>query len=216
MTRTLDLKKELKKCKFRIAVFGSARIKMNDRVYKQVFELAKMIGMRGYDLLTGGGPGLMEAASAGHDKGDKKRRAEMIGLTIKLPFEQSTNKFLEYKKDFARFSGRLETFMKLSDVIVVTKGGIGTLLELSYAWQLIQVGHVPFKPIILVGPMWPPLIKWIKKYMLKENLVSAKDFNCIMLVKNNRDAMRAIDTYHKKYVKEDLCHHVIMPKLLDR
>src|SRR5260221_7134013 len=102
--KQLYLKRELKKCDFGVAVFGSARVKMNKKVYKMVFELAKMIGMHGYDLITGGGPGLMEAASAGHSEGDKKRRADLIGLTIKLPFEQSINKYLELRKDFTTFS----------------------------------------------------------------------------------------------------------------
>ncbi len=204
--KKLNLKQELEKCDFGVAIFGSARIKMNQKVYKQVFDLAEMIGRRGYDLITGGGPGLMEAAASGHDEGDKLRRADLIGLTIKLPFEESVNQYLELRKDFTRFSERLENFMALSNVLVVTPGGIGTMLELFFSWQLLQVHHVEFKPIILIGGMWKHLIAWMKRYMLKENLVSKGDFRFIHIVKSPKEAMRIIDKYHKSYVKDGKCN----------
>ena len=197
--KPLVLKSELKKHDFGVAIFGSARVKMNRKVYKQVFELAKIIGEHGYDLITGGGPGLMEASSAGHYEGDKLHRADLIGLTIQLPFEQSTNKYLELRKDFAKFSGRLETFLALSNVIVVTEGGIGTVLELFFTWQLLQVHHIEFKPIILVGRMWKQLIKWMKVYMLQENLVKKDDFRFIYLVDTPRQAINIIDKYHRQF-----------------
>lgn len=204
--KILFLKRELKKCNFGVAVFGSARIKMQEKTYKLVFKLAKMIGMKGFDLITGGGPGLMEAASAGHSAGDSLRKADLIGLTIQLPFEQSTNKYLELRKDFARFSERLEHFMALSQVLVVTQGGIGTMLELFFCWQLLQVGHSKFKPIILVGKMWGKLIDWMKKYMLKENLVAPQDFRFIYQVDTPEEAMKIIDKYHRQFEKEGNCH----------
>ncbi len=204
--KVLFLKRELKKCNFGVAIFGSARIKMQEKSYKLVFKLAKMIGMKGYDLITGGGPGLMEAASAGHSAGDLLRKADLIGLTIQLPFEQSTNKYLELRKDFARFSERLEHFMALSQVLVVTQGGIGTMLELFFCWQLLQVGHSKFKPIILVGKMWGKLIEWMKKFMLKENLISEPDFRFIYQVNTPEEAMRIIEKYHREFEKQGGCH----------
>ncbi len=203
--KQLYLKRELKKCDFGVAIFGSARVKMNKKVYRQVFDLAKMIGVHGYDLITGGGPGLMEAASAGHTEGDKKRRADLIGLTIQLPFEQSINKYLELRKDFSTFSARLENFMALSHVLVVCQGGIGTMLELFFSWQLLQVRHIEFKPIILVGKMWRDLIKWMKIYMLKENLVNESDFRFIYLVDTSEEAIQIINKYHLQYVKDGKC-----------
>ena len=203
--KKLSLNRELKRCNFRVAIFGSARIKKNQKVYREVYELARMIGMHGYDLITGGGPGLMEAASAGHTEGDKKRRADLIGLTIKLPFEESINHYLELRKDFTRFSERLENFMALSDALVISSGGIGTLLELSFCWQLLQVHHVEFKPIILVGKMWKKLISWMKKYMQTANLVSKEDFRFIVLVDKPEQALKVIDKYHRKYVREGKC-----------
>lgn len=203
--KKLFLNRELKKCNFRVAIFGSARIQMNQKIYRQVYQLAKMIGMHGYDLITGGGPGLMEAASAGHTEGDKKRRADLIGLTIKLPFEESVNHYLELRKDFSKFSERLENFMALSDVLVINPGGVGTMLELFFSWQLLQVHHVEFKPIILVGKMWKKLILWMKKYMLKENLVSKEDFRFIIMVDNAEQAMKFVDKYHRLCVREGKC-----------
>ncbi len=206
--KQLYLKRELKKCDFGVAIFGSARVQMNKKVYRTVFDLAKRIGMHGYDLITGGGPGLMEAASAGHNEGDKMRRADLIGLTIKLPFEQSVNQYLELRKDFTTFSARLEHFMALSNVLVVAEGGIGTMLELFFSWQLLQVHHIEFKPIILVGTMWEKLIAWMKKYMLKEGLVGEKDFQYIFLVKDSKEAIKIINKYHRQYVKSGKCNFI--------
>ena len=203
--KQLFLKRELKKCDFGVAIFGSARVKMNEKSYGLVFQLAKKIGMHGYDLITGGGPGLMEAAAAGHTEGDKKRKADLIGLTIRLPFEQSVNRYLELRKHFATFSARLEYFMALSNVLVVTQGGIGTMLELFFTWQLMQVKHIEFKPIILVGKMWEELIKWMKTYMLRENLVSKEDFRPIYIARTVAEAMKIIDDYHDKYVRDGRC-----------
>lgn len=203
--KQLFLKRELKKCDFGVAIFGSARVKMNQKSYALVFQLAKKIGMHGYDLITGGGPGLMEAAAAGHTEGDKLRRADLIGLTIRLPFEQSVNRYLELRKHFSTFSSRLEYFMALSNVLVVTQGGIGTMLELFFTWQLMQVKHIEFKPIILVGRMWEELIVWMKKYMLRENLVSKEDFHPIYIARTVEEAMKIIDEYHEKYEKEGKC-----------
>lgn len=201
----LNVKNELSKNDFRIAIFGSARIKKGDRVYKDVFRFAKLIGKRGYDIVTGGGPGLMEAANSGHAMGDKLRRADSIGLMIKLPHEQAANQYVELREKFAHFSDRLDEFMRLANVIVVTQGGIGTLLEFSFSWQLLQVGHVEYKPIILVGTMWKKFIAWVKKYDLEKDLMSQKDFDFIYMAKNNHEALAIIDKFHKIYLKEGQC-----------
>ena len=159
---------------FRVTIFGSARIKKGDPRYNQVKSLAKMLGEKGIDIVTGGGPGLMQAASIGHNLGMKnsKTPSHSIGLLIKLPKEQKTAEFLDIKKEFQRFSGRLDRFMELSNVFVVAPGGIGTTLELFYTLQLIQVKQTCNVPIILLGTMWPPLIKWLENYPLKNNLMN--------------------------------------------
>lgn len=198
-TIELDLAKELKKEHFRVTIFGSARIQKGDKIYEQVFDLAKMIGERSYDIITGGGPGLMEAANAGHTAGDKGNKAESIGLRIELSFEQNVNEFVEVKKKFSRFAERLETFVALSDVFIISPGGIGTTLEFFYAWQLVQVKKSEFKPIILIGEMWEKLIYWIIDYALKEGLVSSTDFDYIYIAKNNEEAMDLIDKFDQQY-----------------
>lgn len=210
--KELDVEKELKTGDFRVSIFGSARLKKKDAIYKQVFQLSKTLGQREYDIITGGGPGLMEAANAGHNEGDKKGNAESIGLNIILPFEQSVNEFVEFKKDFEKFSNRLETFMKLSNVFVITPGGVGTMLEFFYTWQLLQVKKMDYKPIILVGEMWRRLIYWVIDYALKDKLLSAKDFEYIYIVKDNKEAVELIDRFNGQYKAKKKCWHIKMKK----
>lgn len=195
--RTLE--NALKAKEFRVAVFGSARIKKNDELYKDVFDLAKKIGEKKFHLVTGGGPGLMGAASSGHSTGDPKDEADNIGLLIKLPWEPEANKYLEIQKEFQKFSGRLDKFIALSNVMVVVPGGVGTLLELAYTWQLIQVEHINPVPIILIGEMWEEFVKWIEEYPLKKGLICEKDLNCLHVVKNNKEAMKIIEVAHKAF-----------------
>ncbi|MCC6643631.1 LOG family protein [Candidatus Peregrinibacteria bacterium] len=206
----LDLKKELRrKRRFRVSIFGSARVKRGDRVYKQVFDLAEMIGKKGYDVVTGGGPGLMEAANAGHALGDKENSAESIGLVIKLPWENKGNDYLEIQHRYKYFSKRLDTFLALSDVMVVTKGGIGSMLELFYMWQHLQVFLVEYKPIILIGKMWEELIDWVKKTTLPERLVSPEDFDFIYIAKNNKEAMAMIEKFRNLELKEGQLRRIL-------
>lgn len=160
-----------------------------------------MVAKHGFDIVTGGGPGMMEAANAGHNAGDGHHDSDNIGLTIQLPWESEANKHLEIKKHFNKFSGRLDTFMALSSVVVVTPGGVGTCLELFYTWQLVQVKHICPIPIILIGTMWKKLIDWVKKYPLAEGLISPQDMDCIHIVKNNAEAMKIINKTHAEMKK---------------
>lgn len=198
MPKSKNVQDEIDLNQFRVAIFGSARTSKEDKLYKQIFNLAKELGKKGIDVVTGGGPGLMEAANYGHAKGDKNNSSESIGLTIQLPREFA-NEYLELQEHFEKFSGRLDTFMALSNIVVVTPGGIGTCLELFYSWQLVQVKHINSLPIILIGPMWKRLIEWMKKYPLKMNLVSASDFDHIHYAKNNAEALKIISEYHKLF-----------------
>ncbi|MBI5754302.1 LOG family protein [Candidatus Peregrinibacteria bacterium] len=191
---------ELKRRDFRVTIFGSARIQPNDKIYKQVFNLAKDIGKHRFDIITGGGPGLMEAANAGHEAGDKENRSDSIGLAIKLPKEQNDNKHLDLSRHFSKFSDRLDNFMALSSVAVVMPGGVGSCLEFFYTWQLVQVGHIHPIPIILVGDEWKNLIKWVKKYPLKKGYINNKEMECVHVVKDNRQAMRIIFKTHKEFI----------------
>lgn len=202
----IKMKKKITKSKsetmdvnhFRVAIFGSARTKKNDPNYKMIYDLAKLIGERNFDIVTGGGPGTMEAANAGHKAGNNMNKSQSYGLLIKLPREQKSNKHLDVKKEFKIFSNRLDNFMALSNVVVVSPGGIGTLLELFYTWQLEQVNQTSNIPIILLGKHWNGLLRWIRKYVLKNGFIDSKDLEFVYHVKNYKQAMEIINyTYNE-------------------
>lgn len=186
---------------FRVTIFGSARLNPGDKTYKEVFDLAKAIGENEWDIITGGGPGLMDAGNAGHEAGDTEDKADSIGLIIKLPWEAKSNRHLEISKTFSKFSNRLDHFMALSNAIVVMPGGIGTCLELFYTWQLVQVRHIDPVPIIVVGDMWAKLIEWTRRYPLKKGLVSKGDFDHIYVAKDNKAAMKILKKTHRDHTK---------------
>lgn len=197
--KNIRFNKEVRRNEFRVTIFGSARIKQKDKVYKQVFDFAREIGEHGFGVVTGGGPGLMEAANAGHEAGDKKHRAYSIGLPIQLPWEARENRHLEIKRLFNKFSGRLDNFMKLSKVVVIMPGGVGTCLEFFYTWQLVQVKHIKPIPMILVGRQWKKLMDWVKKYPLKKRLISPDETKHIFVAKNNTEALKIILKTYKKF-----------------
>ena len=201
-SKDLKMKQELKKHEFRVAIFGSARIKKNDKIYKQTFNLAKEIGKKHIDITTGGGPGLMLAANAGHEAGDKLNKADSIGLVINLPWEPENNNHLEIKKEFDKFSNRLDHFMALSSAVVIMPGGVGTCLEFFYAWQLIQVKHIHPIPIILIGEMWEKLYKWTKQYLVKTGFINTHDIDNLYIAKNNKEALSIILKHHELFKKE--------------
>lgn len=194
-----EFNQELNENEFRVTIFGSARTQKDDQLWKDIFELAKKIGERKWDVVTGGGPGLMEAASAGHEAGDKNHESDSIGLTIELPFEAHANKHLDMKKHFQHFSGRLDHFMVLSNAVIVTPGGIGTCLELFYTWQLTQVKHICPIPIILLGDQWHKLLEWVKEYPLERRLVSPEDLDNVFSVSNNDEVMEILEEVYKQY-----------------
>lgn len=202
------IRQELEAREFRVAIFGSARIKKNDKLYKQTFSLAKAIGKHNIDIVTGGGPGLMMAANAGHAAGDPDNRSDSVGLRIKLPWEIDDNGHLEIKKEFEKFSQRLDYFMALSGAVVVMPGGVGTTLEFVYAWQLTQVKMVPKIPIILMGTMWEKLYSWIKKYPMRSGYISLHDRDNIYVAKNNTQALRIILDHYAKFSKTGTKHTI--------
>lgn len=205
--KKVKIPKEIDVEHFRVAIFGSARIKPNDPRYKQIYQLAKMIAANGIDVVTGGGPGIMEAANKGHKEGRKGKKVHSFGLNIMLPKEQSANKHLDIQKDFERFSERLDYFMYLSNVVVVAPGGVGTLLEFLYTWQLVQVKHICNTPIILMGDLWPEFIQWIEKWPIKRKMISRHDMDVLFLANNCTEAMKVIKMANKEYKRgnPDFC-----------
>jgi uncharacterized protein (TIGR00730 family) len=187
---------------YRTCIFGSARIKPDSKLYEDVHELARFLAWEGIDVLTGGGPGLMEAANKGAAFGrtERKTRSMTYGLSIELPFEPDYNKHLDVKRHHQKFSTRLDDFMRLSHSIICTPGGIGTVLELFFSWQLIQVKHISPRPIVLMGKdFWQGIVKWMREFPLAQKLVSAEDFDFIYIVDSAQEAASLIQDHHEKF-----------------
>jgi uncharacterized protein (TIGR00730 family) len=179
---------------YRVTIFGSARIKPATPAYEGVKKLAAELASLGCDILTGGGPGMMQAANEGAHSVDPQGPRRSIGINIELPMEQKVNPFVTQAFGHRTFFSRLHHFMIASDAFIVTPGGIGSLLELSLAWQLLQVRHLYNTPLILVGKMWADLVEWARKAMLIEGseLASAADFTIPRCVNTIEEAVALI------------------------
>ena len=188
---------------YRVTIFGSARLKPGTFAYESVKKLAAALTRMGCDIMSGGGPGLMQAANEGALSVDPKALHRSVGIRVDLPFEQTINPFVGQAYEHRTFFSRLHHFMIISDAFVIVPGGIGTLLELSLAWQLLQVRKLYNTPLIFVGKMWVDLVEWGRKTMLKKGseLASDVDFTipiCVntidetlALIRDNRKAWLA-------------------------
>jgi uncharacterized protein (TIGR00730 family) len=191
---------------YRVTIFGSARLKPVSPAYNAVKKLAAELTKMGCDIISGGGPGLMQAANEGAHSVHPKAHKRSVGIRIALPFEQEVNPFVGQMYEHRTFFSRLHHFMIMSDAFVVVPGGIGTLLELSLAWQLLQVSKLYNTPLILVGKMWTELVEWGRRSMLQKGneLAGENDFKiphcvdtigeCIEFIRENRDAWLAAQT----------------------
>lgn len=197
---------ELKRRDFRVTLFGSARVTKSDPTYRLVRDLAHDISKQGMDLVTGGGPGLMEAANAGYRKGHKSA-GHAVGLLINLPHEKKSGASLDVSRVFSRFSERLDHFMTLSNAIVIAPGGLGTLLELFYSWQLIQVKQTCDIPLILLGDHYKSLIEWVKRGPLRKKYLNPEDMHSIFFAKDAKAAMHILnEAYaHFKQGGKNIC-----------
>ena len=187
---------------YRTCIFGSARIKTESKEYNDVFELARYMAWEGIDVLTGGGPGLMEAANKGAHHGRLERRTKSLsfGLSIELPHEVEPNLHLDIKRHHFKFSSRLDDFMRLSHSIICTPGGIGTMLEFFFSWQLLQVKHVHSRPIVLMDKSyWDGIIGWMRSQPLARGLVGEKDFDIISIVDGPSEAFEIISKHHGEF-----------------
>ncbi len=199
---------ELKKLEsnyYRACIFGSARIKPDSPIYKDVHELARLLATIGIDILTGGGPGLMEAANKGAQEGKTKARSKSrsYGLSIQLDFEPVPNSHLDIKRHHHKFSSRLDDFMRLSNSVILTPGGIGSLLELLFTWQLIQVKHLSPRPIVLMDKVfWSGFIEWMKDYPAARKLVSPADFDGIKMVDTPQEVFDLIKVDFENFLAE--------------
>src|SRR3954471_2401755 len=179
---------------YRVTIFGSARIRPGTAAYDGVKDLAaKLVGM-GCDIMSGGGPGLMQAANEGALSVDPDALHRSVGIRVDLPFEQAVNPFVGQAHEHSTFFSRLHHFMIISDAFVLVPGGLGTLLEMSLAWQLLQVTKLANPPLVLVEKMWPELIEWGRRFMLQEGseLASAADFSIPQCVNTVEEALGLI------------------------
>jgi uncharacterized protein (TIGR00730 family) len=183
-----------------VSVFGSARTQPDNKYFKLAENIAFKLTQKGYGVITGGGPGIMEAANMGARKGNGKS----VGINICLPFEQGANLFIDTDKliTFDHFFVRKVMFMKYAQGFIVLPGGFGTFDELFEAITLIQTEKIGKFPIILVGTdYWKGLITWIKEVMLKEeNNVDVEDLDLFTVVDTAEDAVNQIDKFYSKYL----------------
>lgn len=180
-----------------ISIFGSARTEPNDPYYTKTVEIASMISKMGFGIISGAGPGIMEAAN----KGAKLAKGKSIGLRINLPFEQFTNEYVdeEYLLKFDYFFVRKLMFQKYSQGFVVMPGGYGTLDELFNALTLIQTKKSKLFPIILVGKKhYGPLFEWIKGTLAENKLISPEDIDLINLVEDNEEVKQILSDFYEK------------------
>lgn len=158
-----------KRKRYSVTVFGSSRLRSDSPLYDAVRHLAQELTLMGCDIVTGGGPGLMQAANEGSVIADPTNQAQSIGIRMDLDLEQQTNPFVERVYQHRTFFSRLHQFVLLSDAFVVVPGGIGTTLETLMIWQLLQARKLHNTPLILVGEMWFDLVSWAEQYMVKAN-----------------------------------------------
>lgn len=181
-----------------ISVFGSARTKEHEHWYQQAVDFGALISKEGFGVITGGGPGIMQAAN----QGAKSAGGKSIGIGIELPFEAGMNEHVELGVENRYFFTRKVMFLKYSQGFVIFPGGLGTLDELFEALTLAQTGHNIKYPIVLVGKeFWGGLIDWIKDTMVASGRVSEKDLDLFRLVDTAAEARDKILEYHSKYVQ---------------
>jgi len=176
-----------------VTIFGSARVKPGDETYEKTYEIAKKLSMHGYNIITGGGPGVMEAGN----KGAKEGGAKSVGLNIELPLEQSPNPYSTLRLDFQYFFVRKVMFVKYAQAYIGMPGGFGTMDEIFEALTLIQTRRIKPFPVILVGTQyWTGLLEWIRNTLVYGKYISPEDLDFFTLLDDPDEVVHTI----KKYV----------------
>lgn len=182
-----------------VSIFGSARTPEEGKYYQMTVQIAELLATKGYGVISGGGPGIMEAAN----KGAYLAGGKSVGLNIELPFEQFHNKYIDRDKlmEFKYFFVRKVMFMKYSQGYIVMPGGFGTMDELFEAITLIQTGKIARFPIVLVGSdYWTGLLDWIENTMLANGMISEEDLKLYRIVDTAEDAVEHIFRFYDKYL----------------
>jgi hypothetical protein len=197
LTRLRPSKRE----RYRVTVFGSARTQPGHWVYQEVKRMCAALSAMGCDIVTGGGPGLMQAANEGAKEAQAAERVQSFGIRVELPFEQEVNPFVEQAFEHQTFFTRLHQFVLMSDAYIAAPGGIGTVLESMMIWQLLQVRHLHDTPLIFAGPMWRGLVDWAAAQMLRPGfeLANAEDMKIPHCVDNVDQAIAVIREHHARW-----------------
>lgn len=176
-----------------VSIFGSARVEPEDKYYQKAEKLGLLLAQNGFNVITGGGPGIMEAANKGATAGGGKS----VGMNIRLPFEQKPNPYANIHVDYKYFFIRKVMFVKYAVAYIILPGGFGTMDELFEALTLIQTRRIKSFPVILMGSeYWQGLFNWLKKTMLAEGKITPADINLIQIIDEPEEAVQHI----KKYV----------------
>ena len=177
--------------RYRVTIFGSARLKPDTPLYDGIKNLASELTKMECDIITGGGPGLMQAANEGSVTADPEDKTQSVGIRIHLDYEQTANPFVEKVYHHRTFFSRLHHFVLVSDAFVIVPGGIGTTLETLMIWQLLQVRQLQNKPLIAIGQMWSELVTWADKHMvdIESPMASPKDMKILQCVDSCDEAI---------------------------
>jgi hypothetical protein len=178
-----------------VSIFGSSRLRVGNKYYKLAEEIAYLLAKEGYAVITGSGPGIMEAAN----KGAKRAGGHSIGLNIKIPLEQKPNKYVDTLLDFHYFFVRKVMFVKYAKAFVIMPGGYGTLDEFTEAINLIQTERIPQFPVVLFGSeYWKGMLDWLKTRVLRDGNISKEDLNIFTVVDKPAEVVAAIKKFYKK------------------
>src|SRR6516165_10203631 len=190
--------------RYRVTIFGSARAGPGTFVYEEVKRVAAALAEMGCDIVTGGGPGLMQAANEGAAQANAPERNRSVGIRVDLPFEQDVNPFVQQAFEHQTFFTRLHHFVLASDAFVAVPGGIGTVLEAMLVWQLLQVRHVQDTPLIFVGKMWADLVEWARKHLLDPRLplASPGDLEIPHCLNTADEAIALIRDHHARWLNQ--------------
>jgi len=176
-----------------VTIFGSARVKPGDETYEKTYEIAKKLSLNGYNVITGGGPGVMEAGN----KGAKEGGAKSVGLNIELPLEQRPNPYSTLSISYQYFFVRKVMFVKYAQAYIGMPGGFGTLDEIFEALTLIQTHRIKPFPVIMVGTQyWTGLLEWVRNALLSSKYISPDDLDLVTILDDPDEVVHTI----KKYV----------------
>jgi uncharacterized protein (TIGR00730 family) len=195
MSEFVSATERMKDIRPAVSIFGSARVPADHPYYHLTERIARELSDAGFSVISGGGPGLMEAANKGAFEG----RSPSVGLNIELPFEQQPNPYQNIPINFHYFFSRKVMFVRFATAYVVTPGGLGTLDEMMEVLTLMQTGKSPKIPVILVGTQfWKGLVDWIQSHLLGEKMISPEDMNLFSVMDDPKEIVNTIFKFYEK------------------